>query len=61
MQLEHYLENICMLFNFTALQFLVFRITHDQLGHYLEGLQLCIIHCLSLLLLFVVVLCTYLD
>ena len=64
MQLEHYLENIfevCMLFNFTALQFYVFRITHDQLGHYLEGLQLCIVHCLSLLLLFVVVLCTYLD
>ena len=50
-----------MLFNLTALQFHVFRITHDQLGHYLEGLQLCIIHCLSLLLLFVVVLCTYLD
>ena len=37
-QFEHYLENIfevCMLFNFTALQFHVFN---DQLGHYLEGL-----------------------
>ena len=41
MQLEHYLENIfevCMLFNFTALQFYDFRITHDQLRHYLEDL-----------------------